>query len=372
MKYYIIAGEASGDMHGANLIKSLFAQDSEAEIRCWGGDKMQAAGAVLAKHYCDLAFMGLSEVLLNFRKISKNFAFCKSDISEFVPDVLVFIDYSGFNLRIAKWAKEEGFYTAYYIAPQVWASRAKRVLTMKECINEVYVTLPFEQSFYKNEFQYDVHFVGHPLLDEIANKPVLDGTDFRRIHSLDDRPIIAVLPGSRTQEIRSILPEMASIVNDFPDYQFVIAKAPSQSQALYDEYTNDGVVKVVDDCTYDLLNTAYAAVVTSGTATLETALFRVPQVVCYKGSWLTYQLAKRILTLKFICLVNLIMDREVVKELIQGDCSSREIKRGLAAILATSGREQVLRDYDSLREKIGKVGASERAATLIVQNYKDR
>lgn len=365
MKYYIIAGEASGDLHGSNLMKELKKKDPQAEFRFWGGDLMQNQGGTLVKHYKERSFMGFAEVLLNLSKIFKDISFCKEDIAKFRPDVLIFIDNSGFNLRIAKWAKKAGFRTDYYISPQVWASRASRVKAIKRDIDHMYVILPFVEDFYK-KYDYNVHFVGHPLLDAIADREPVDEPAFRKEFQLDEKPIIALLPGSRKQEINNMLAVMLSVVKDFSEYQFVIAGAPSQEFAFYEQFTKSENVKFVSNRTYDLLSISHSALVTSGTATLETALFNVPQVVCYKGSAISYQIAKRIITLKFISLVNLIMDREVVKELIQQELNTKNLKSELTKILTEPKRSQVLNDYKALREKLGGQGASERTAELIV------
>ncbi|MCH6259351.1 lipid-A-disaccharide synthase [Puniceicoccaceae bacterium K14] len=370
MKYYIIAGEASGDLHGSNLIQCIRELDAESQIRCWGGDRMASAGGSLAKHYRDLAFMGLFEVLANFRAIKKNFRYCKSDVINFDPDLLIFIDYSGFNLRIAEWAKRKGFYTSYYISPQVWASRAKRVEKIKKCIDQMYVILPFEKKFYQEEYQHRVHFVGHPLLDEIGKREFLDKEVFRRKFGLDDRKIIAVLPGSRTQEISRMLPPMCSVADSFPDCQFVIAGAPNQDHNAYKQFIDKENIRLIDNSTYSLLNASHAAVVASGTATLETALFKVPQVVCYKGNWLTHFIAKRIFTRKYICLVNLIMDKQVVPELIQANCNFSTIEAELARVLDEEERRGILMDYDALEIRIGGVGASMRAAKIIIEHFR--
>ncbi|MEZ4801854.1 MAG: lipid-A-disaccharide synthase [Gelidibacter sp.] len=371
MKYYLIAGEASGDLHGSNLMKALIKQDVDAQFRFWGGDLMYQVNDNLAKHYKELAFMGFAEVVMNLKTISKNLAFCKADIENYKPDVIIFIDYSGFNLRIAKWAKSKGFRTNYYVSPQVWASRAGRVKSIKRDIDAMHVILPFEKDFYEKEHGYNVNFVGHPLIDAIANRKQVDEYNFRATHGLDDRPIIALLPGSRKQEIKKMLSVMLSIVKEFKDYQFVIAGAPSQDKDFYDSYTKKINVSFVDNETYDLLSISTAGLVTSGTATLETALFKVPQVVCYKGGWLSYQIAKRIITLKYISLVNLIMDKEVVTELIQNDFNPKRLKKELNAILTKQKREKMFMDYFDLEKKLGGQGASEKAAKLIFNSLKN-
>lgn len=366
MKYYIIAGEASGDLHGSNLMKALYEKDKDAEIRFWGGDLMTQVGGTLVKHYKERAFMGFAEVLMNISTVLGFIKFCKKDISEFNPDKLIFIDNSGFNLRIAKWAKEQKFNTIYYISPQVWASRSGRVEAIKRDVDEMYVILPFVKDFYK-KFDYDVNFVGHPLLDAISNRTQVDEAEFREEHNLTNKPIIALLPGSRKQEITKLLSVMLKMPVKFPEYQFVIAGAPSQDYDFYKQFITNQNVHFISNKTYDLLSMSYAAIVTSGTATLETALFKVPEIVCYKTSWISYQIGKRLIKLKFISLVNLIMDREVVKELIQGDLTEDSLTEELNKIIKGNSREQMLLDYADLVTKLGGEGASKKTAEFIVK-----
>jgi lipid-A-disaccharide synthase len=370
MKYYIIAGEASGDLHGSNLMKALCKEDPNADIRFWGGDLMQAVGGTLVKHYKELAFMGFVEVLFHLKTILNNIKICKKDIADFQPDVIIFIDYPGFNLRIAKWAKGEGFKTHYYISPQIWAWKESRIADIKLDVDKMYVILPFEKDFYEGKHHFSVEFVGHPLIDAIHNQPTIDGIVFRKENQLNEKPIIAILPGSRKQEISKMLSVMLSVVNDFPEYQFVIAGAPSQEFSFYEGFITNENIKFVSNKTYDLLRNATAALVTSGTATLETALFKVPEVVCYKGSSISYQIAKRIITLKYISLVNLIMDEEVVTELIQEKCSKKHIRKELKKILEPNYRKNLLEKYEVLEEKLGGIGASEKTAKLIVDDLK--
>lgn len=372
MKYYIIAGEASGDLHGSNLIKALKLEDSAAEIRCWGGDLMQQAGGDLVKHYKEMAFMGFLEVLINLNAIFKNITFCKEDIAAFHPDIIVFIDYSGFNLRIAKWAKENGFKTNYYISPQLWASREGRINKIKRDVDAMHVILPFEKEFYEKKHGYPVNFVGHPLIDAISDRDTVNESHFRERNLLDlKKPIIALLPGSRKQEVQKMLTVMLSVIKDFPDYQFVIAGAPSLDTQFYQSYLLHKNVKLIQNRTYDLLSITTAALVTSGTATLETALFKVPQVVCYKANWISYQIAKRIITLEYISLVNLIMGKEVVTELIQNDFNKKKLTTALKAILSGSKRAEQLASYTTLIKKLGGTGASKMAANLIYNNSKN-
>ena len=369
MKYYIIAGEASGDLHGSNLMKSLKKQDLHAEFRFWGGDLMQNVGGTLVKHYRELAFMGFAEVIMNLRTITKNLSFCKKDIGDFNPDVIIFIDYPGFNLRIAKWAKAKGYKTHYYISPQIWAWKEGRIKDIKRDVDKMYVILPFEKSFYEDKHNYPVEFVGHPLIDAIANRLPIDEFEFRTQHKLNDKPIIALLPGSRKQEIKKMLSVMLSVVDDFPEYQFVIGGAPSQEFSFYEQFIDNNNVSFVSNKTYDLLSVSTAALVTSGTATLETALFKVPQVVCYKGGWISYQIGKRLVKhINYISLVNLIMDKEVVTELIQDNLTTKTLKMALTVILDEYERTKFFMNYYELEKKLGGRGASEKVASLIINS----
>jgi len=370
MRYYIIAGEASGDLHGSNLMKALYKEDVSAEIRFWGGDLMQNVGGTLVKHYRELAFMGFAEVVMNLKTILNNIKFCKEDILQFKPDVIIFIDYPGFNMRIAKWAKLQGIKTHYYIAPQIWAWKENRIKAVKRDFDKLFVILPFEKDFFEVKHHFPVDFVGHPLIDAIHNREKTNEVSFRKTHNLDERPIIAILPGSRKQEISKMLSVMLSVVNDFNNYQFVIAGAPSQEYHFYEQFLTNKNVKFISNKTYDLLSVAKAAMVTSGTATLETALFKVPEVVCYKGGWASYQIAKRIITLKYISLVNLIMDEEVVTELIQDKFNTKNLKIELSKLLDENYRSALLKKYDVLETKLGGIGASEKTAKLILKDLK--
>lgn len=365
MKYYILAGEASGDLHGANLMKALLQEDPEADFRFWGGDLMQAVGGTLVSHYKERAFMGFTVILLNLFKILGFIRSCKKDIVAYEPDALIFIDNSGFNLRIAKWAKPKGYHTHYYISPQVWASRASRVHTIKATIDHTYVILPFVKGFYE-KYDYPVDFVGHPLLDAIADRQQVNPTAFAQEFGLDDRPIIALLPGSRKQEITNMLAVMLRMVTDYTQYQFVIAGAPSQEASFYDAFIQTDQVKLIMNRTYDILSLATAALVTSGTATLETALFKVPQVVCYKGGWISYEIAKRIIKLDYISLVNLIMDKAVVTELIQKEFNPVRLKKAFDHILDEQHRAVLFSDYHELEQRLGGKGASKKTAQLII------
>jgi len=365
MKYYIIAGEASGDLHASNLMKALKKQDAKADFRFWGGDLMQAVGGTLVKHYKDLAFMGFLEVLLNLRTITKNLDFCKKDLLKYKPDALILVDYPGFNMRIAKFAKAHNIKVHYYISPQIWAWKENRIKSIKRDVDNMYVILPFEKDFYEKKHQYKVHFVGHPLLDAIANRKLIDEKVFRKTHKLGDKPIIALLPGSRKQEIKKMLHVMLSLSADFNAYQFVIAGAPGLETSFYKSFTTSKNISFLTNKTYDLLSIATAALVTSGTATLETALFKIPEIVCYKGSWVSYQIGKRVVDLKFISLVNLILDKEAVTELIQNDFNKKRLAQELKSILDTKKRAQIYNDYYELEQKLGGAGASAKTAQLI-------
>ncbi|MBN2867549.1 MAG: lipid-A-disaccharide synthase [Flavobacteriaceae bacterium] len=371
MKYYIISGEASGDLHGSNLMKSLQKVDVNADFKFWGGDLMETVGGTLVKHYKELAFMGFVEVVMNLRTIAKNLSFCKKDIENYNPDAIIFIDYPGFNLRIAKWAKIKGFKTHYYISPQIWAWKEGRIKDIKRDVDQMYVILPFEKDFYEKKHNFPVHFVGHPLIDAISNRTQIDDSEFRRTHNLSDKPIIALLPGSRKQEISKMLSVMLRLVNDYDDYQFVIAGAPGQDYDFYKQFIKQDNVNFISNKTYDLLSLSTAALVTSGTATLETALFKVPQVVCYKGSWISYQIGKRVVNLDFISLVNLILEKEAVTELIQNDFNKKRLKKELDLILDEYERTKFFIDYYDLEKKLGGKGASLKTATLIFESLND-
>lgn len=372
MKYYIIAGEASGDLHGSNLVASIRQKDSGAKIRAWGGEKMRRNGANVVKNYHDLAFMGFVEVLINLRTILKNFSFCKKDITEFAPDAIVLIDYPGFNLKVAKWAHKKGYKVFYYISPQIWAWKRRRVYTIQKVVDKMLCILPFEKKFYDN-YDVDCQFVGHPLLDEIAKVNPVDKNKFYKANRLSPKKeIIAMLPGSRKQEVSRMLTVMLDVVKQFPNYQFVIACAPSLPMSYYKGIIGDKAnVRLVLNRTYQLLQLSSAAMVTSGTATLETALFDVPEVVCYKANRISYIIARQLAKVRFISLVNLIMDREVVKELIQGDLTSENIANELRSLLASSKRQKkLLEDYEELKFVLGNAGASDNAAETIISYVK--
>lgn len=372
MKYYIIAGEASGDLHGSNLVTALRAKDPTAKIRAWGGEKMRKNGANVVKNYHDLAFMGFVEVLMNLYTILKNFNFCKKDIKQFAPDAVILIDYPGFNLKVAKWAHNHGFKVFYYISPQVWAWKRRRVYKIRKVVDKMLCILPFEKKFYDN-YNVDCQYVGHPLLDEISKTSPVDKDKFYKSNRLNQKKeIIALLPGSRKQEVGRMLEVMLKVVKKFPDYQFVVGCAPSLSVSYYKSIIGDkSNVRLVVNRTYQLLQLSSAALVTSGTATLETALLDVPEVVCYKANRISYVIAKHLAKIKYICLVNLIMDRLVVKELIQDDLTPENISEELSLLLTNHKRQRnLLEDYEELKEVLGNAGASDKAAEIILENVK--
>jgi len=374
LKYYIIAGEASGDLHASNLMKAIIIEDDKAEFRYWGGDQMKSVSNGLVKHIKDLAFMGFIEVVMNLRTIAKNIKFCKQDILSYKPNVLILIDYPGFNLRIAEFAHKNGIKVHYYISPQIWAWKQNRVHKIKKVVDEMYCILPFEKEFYK-KFNVDVHYVGHPLVDAINNfrNTALSKDKFLSKNKLSEKPILAILPGSRNQEIKVKLPIMLEASKSFPNHQIIIAGAPNKSTQFYNQIIGNSNVKILENQTYDLLNHSDLAIVTSGTATLETALFNVPQVVCYKASTISYHIAKRLVKIDYISLVNLIMGKEVVKELIQGDLTSKNIISELKKIenYQSEGRLKMENSYKKLKDKLGGGGASEKVASLLIDSLKE-
>jgi lipid-A-disaccharide synthase len=368
-QFYIIAGEASGDLHASNLMRAMLHENPNCSFRFWGGDEMTKVGGTRVKHIKELAFMGFVEVVLNLKTILNNIRFCKEDILKNRPDALILVDYPGFNLRIAEWAKTQGIKVIYYISPQVWAWKQNRVHTIKKVVDEMYVILPFEEEFYQ-KFNYDVTYVGHPLLDAIQNyKDKTTDTQFRTNNNLSEKPIIAILPGSRKQEVSKKLPIMLEAVKSFTNYQLVIAGAPSLDPEYYQQWIGKHTnIHIVFNQTYDLLSQAEAAVVTSGTATLETALFEVPEVVCYIGSPISYIIAKQLIKIKYISLVNLIMDKEVVKELIQKECNPSAIQAELEQLLVGGKkRQEMLANYQQLKSILGDGGASEKIARLLLK-----
>ena len=377
MKYYIIAGEASGDLHGSNLIKELKNINPSSTFRCWGGDLMKSQCNQLVKHYEDFSYMGFLEVIVNAKKILNYISLCKKDIEEYNPDVIIYIDYPGFNMKIAEWAKRKNFINHFYISPKVWVWKEYRVKKIKRVIDKMYVILPFEEGFYINKHNYKVDFVGHPLLDAIENQKEFNRQEFLTKNKLSSKPVIALLPGSRNQEIIKLLPLMLDVVSNFKDYQIIIAGAPNKSINYYEKIIlsnneSRSSIKVICNQTYDILRISSAAIVTSGTATLETALFKVPQVVCYKTSMISYLIGRLLIhNLKFISLVNIILDKHVVKELIQNNCNKDNLVIELQKILNKSDRSLMLKEYELLHKKLGGKGASKKTAELISKYSKN-
>ncbi|MFN6037485.1 MAG: lipid-A-disaccharide synthase [Bacteroidota bacterium] len=374
MKYYIIAGEASGDLHASNLIKELKKTDPNPNIRAWGGDLIEKEGIKVVKHFRDLAFMGYVDVLMNIRTILRNMKFCKEDILAFKPDALILVDYPGFNLRIAEWAKKHGIKVFYYISPTVWAWKEHRVENIRRDVEKLYAILPFEKPFYAKH-NIDIEYVGHPLLDAFQNNLNTYGKkeDFLKENNLDARPIVAVLPGSRKGEIKYMLPEFVKVSKHFPEFQFVIAGAPSLDEKLYLKYMPAMDMKIIYGKTYQLLNFSFAGLITSGTATLETALFNVPQLVCYKGNPISFAIVKSLVmkNLKYISLVNLILDKPILNELIQNEMNEKKIVEEFLPILRDSPkRNSILEGYEEVRSILGGGGASKRIAENIYQKIK--
>ncbi|WP_026463101.1 lipid-A-disaccharide synthase [Adhaeribacter aquaticus] len=364
MKYYLIAGERSGDLHASNLMREIKAQDPEASFRFWGGDMMQTVGGELVHHYKELAFMGFAEAAANIFKIVRFLKECKADIMQYQPDVVILVDYAGFNMRIAKFGKSQGLKVFYYISPKIWAWNQGRVHNIKKLVDRMFVILPFEEAFYKR-FEYKVDYIGNPISDTVrAHVP---STDFLTRNNLTDKPIIAVLPGSRKQEIENILFIMLSVIPAFREYQFVVAGVSNLSKDYYEQFNRDPNIKIIYDQTYDLLANAKAALVTSGTATLETALFNVPQIVCYTTSAISYWIGRAVIKVPYISLVNLIADKPVVKELIQRDLTKNNIIAELKNILLDEVyiAEQKA-GYKFIQEKLGEAKAAAKAAKLMV------
>jgi lipid-A-disaccharide synthase len=372
MKYFIIAGEQSGDLHGSNLVRGLSEADNKAEIRCWGGDLMEAAGATLLVHYKKMAFMGFVSVVKNIGKISKNLNLCKADIVDYKPDVIILIDYPGFNLRIAEFAKGAGYKTFWYISPKLWAWNEGRVKKIKKFVDRMFIIFPFEVDFYKKH-NISVEYLGNPLVDETEKRiysfPAKN--DFYKYLGIEEKPVIALLAGSRKHEIELILPEMLKVVNQFSEYQFVLAGVKNIPDELYRRVIGSEPVKLIKEKTYEILYSAQAALVTSGTATLEAALHGTPQVVCYKGDFISMVIAWMVIKVKYISLVNLIMGEEVVKELVQYDLNTKNISTELKAILPGGDkREKILADYELLKNKLGPSGASSRIAGEMVRELR--
>ena len=374
MKYYIISGEASGDLHASNLMKGLKRNDEQAQFRGWGGDMMREAGCEIVRHYKDTAIMGFLTVLKNLNKIKENIRLCCKDITEWQPDVLILVDYAGFNLRVAKFAKSAGFTVFYYISPKLWAWNTGRVKKIKKYVDRMYVIFPFEKEFYQ-KYNYPVDYEGNPLVDAIALRPhqAERFSEFITCYQLPDKPIIALLAGSRSQELKHVLPKMLCMTRHFPDYQFIIAGAPSMTEEDYEPYLKGMNVPVIYGQTYRLLKQSRAALVTSGTATLETAILKTPQVVCYSGEGgaFSYLLFKLFVKVRYISLVNLIMGQEVVKELLMQQLNEKNIKKELQQILPEGPvRQKMLKNYEELNRRLGELGASERFARQIVKDLR--
>ena len=372
MRYFIIAGEQSGDLHGSNLVSGLFESDNNAEIFCWGGDLMESAGATLLVHYRKLAFMGFTAVIKNLGAIINNLSLCKQHITEYEPDVIIFIDYPGFNLRIAEFAKKAGFKTFWYISPKLWAWNEGRVKKIKKYVDRMYIIFPFEVDFYKKH-DISVEYRGNPLVDEtekrISSFPAR--IDIWKYLGIDEKPVIAFLAGSRRHEIELILPEMIKIVRHFPGFQFVLAGVKNVPDELYHNIIGDAPVRLIKEKTYEILYAAQAALVTSGTATLEAALTGTPQVVCYKGDFFSMLIAWMVIKVKYISLVNLIMDFEVIKELVQYNLKEKNLLTELNAVLPGGvKREKILSDYEVLKVKLGPAGASGRIAGKMVMELR--
>ncbi len=363
MKYYIIAGEASGDLHASNLVRELKKTDSAALFRGWGGALMEKQGVDMVEHYRNTAFMGFLEVAMHLRKIFRLLDHCKKDILSFQPDAVILVDYPGFNLRIAAFTHQQGIPTFYYVSPQVWAWKENRVKNIRRDVDRLYCILPFEQEFYR-KWNYEVEYVGHPLLDNLVQ--TAPDPSFRSRNGLSSRPLVALLPGSRSQEIRNMLPVMGRVASHFPGYEFVVAGLSSVEQQIYDHALEHTPIRVCYDQTYALLQEIKAALVTSGTATLEAALFKVPQAVCYRGNPLSYWIGRQLVRVKYISLVNLVMDQEVVRELLQDQMNEKAMIQELGQLLEDGPyRHRLLQQYELLIEKLGGPGASARVAASI-------
>jgi lipid-A-disaccharide synthase len=368
MKYFIIAGERSGDLHASNLIKSLSQEDPTAEFFCWGGEMMEEAGGKLLKHYNTISFMGFAEVIANLGKIFKALKACKGDILQISPDVIILVDFAGFNMKIAKFGKAKGYKVFYYITPKIWAWNQDRAYKLKKLVDRLYVILPFEVSFFQ-KYNMEAHYVGNPVLDAVSS--FVPDANFLLNHGIPEKPLIAILPGSRLQEVNSVLNELLLVIPHFKNYHFIVAGVKNLPEKCYENVLKQENVSLIFDQTYDLLSLAKAAVVTSGTATLETALFNVPQVVVYKANKLTYQIVKRLIRVKYISLVNLIVDKLVVKELIQDDLTSERVGEELKLLLEDADyRSGVLDAYQNMAQILGEKGASQTAAKLMMRHLK--
>ena len=372
MKYYIISGEASGDLHGSNLMKAIYRHDPQAEVRFWGGDLMQSVGGTMVKHIRDLAIMGIVEVVAHLRTVLANIRLCKQDILAYNPDAVIFIDYPGFNLRIAKFTHSHGFKNFYYISPQVWAWKKGRIKTMRRVLDKMFVILPFEKPFYDKYGVENVEYVGHPLLDAVADfNEGHTADEFRRQHNLDSRPIIALMPGSRKMELRKMMPTMAALASRHPEYNFVIAGMTLLGDSFYKPFLTSENVTLVYNQTYLLLQSAFAGVITSGTATLEAALFHLPQVVCYRANALTVAFAKRFAKVEYISLVNLIANKPVVRELIQEDLNKNTLETEFSKITKDkNNRMTMVAEYENIEKMLGSQGVSDKAVLSILKTLK--
>ncbi len=372
MKYYITAGEASGDLHASNLMNALKRIDTEAEFRFIGGDLMQEQGGTLVRHYKDTAYMGFLDVFIHLPAILRNIKFVKEDILNYKPDVIILVDYPGFNLRIAEFAHHAGFKTYYYISPKIWAWKQSRVHKIKAFIDKMFIIFPFEKDFYKKH-NYEVEYVGNPIMDAVKTEKKSDSIEFRKKYKLNDKKIIALLPGSRKQEIKHNFPAMLKVSKYFPEYQFVVAAAPSLEKDTFTKFIKDEDVKLIYNQTYEILKHSEAAIVTSGTATLETAILNIPELVCYKGEAVSYQIAKRLVKVDYISLVNLVMQKEVIKEFIQYDMTVENIVNELKLILEdTVYRNTMLSEFENLRSILGGKGASKRTAEIIFKSLSEK
>jgi len=367
MKYYLIVGEASGDLHASNLMKELKLKDANAEFRFLGGDLMQKQGGKLVKHYKETAYMGFLDVILHLPAILKNIKLIKEDIENYKSDVVILVDYPGFNLRIAEFTHTKGLKTYYYISPKIWAWKQSRVHKIKKFIDKLFIIFPFEKDFYK-QFNYEVEYVGNPILDAIDfEKPNFKA--FKEKYNLEDKKIIALLPGSRKSEIKHNFPTMLEVANNFPEYQFIVAAAPSIDKEIFEKYSNQNKINLIYDDTYNLLRHSEAAIVTSGTATLETAILNIPELVCYKGDAFSYQIAKRLIKINYVSLVNLVMNKEVIKEFLQYDMTAKNIIKELKLIFTNDVyRNTMLNNFDEMRKKLGGKGASKRTAEIIIKS----
>ncbi|MBI1315671.1 lipid-A-disaccharide synthase [bacterium] len=374
MKLYLIAGEASGDLHGANLMKALKERNPSVQFRFWGGDRMAAIGGTPVRHIRELAFMGFVEVVRNLRRILGFLDAAKADVAAWKPDALVLIDYPGFNMRMARYAHSLGIPVVYYISPQVWAWKQGRVEQLRQTVDLMLVVLPFETEFYAR-FGMEVHFVGHPLLDALGAEdasPEPGAESPRKTPSPADnlgKPWVALLPGSRKQEIAHMLPIFVETAQSLPQYQFAVAAAPSVDRSVYEEFIGQAPIELWEQGSYSLLQKASAALVASGTATLETALFRVPQIVCYRANPLSVWIARRLIKVPYISLVNLVLNREAVKELIQSDLHPKALRQNLQGLFEDAKRKQIDQDYTALAEALGGPGASHRAARAVLELF---